>query len=159
MTSNIGKQIITIYILPNISRRNDNQTIKFGQLIEYNMINIFLSKSCRNWGRETSSRPFFFFFFFFFFEKVLHEGKASDQQLNFSIFWYFSTWTCNKNEPCRCSDCWPQDMLNFDFLEVLQYIPVLYYQEKYFSSCILSAHLILLSDCLYFFRYLATCAM
>ena len=140
MTSNIGKQIITIYILPNISRRNDNQTIKFGQLIEYNMINIFLSKSCRNWGRETSSRPFFFFFFFF-------------------IKFYFSTWTCNKNEPCRCSDCWPQDMLNFDFLEVLQYIPVLYYQEKYFSSCILSAHLILLSDCLYFFRYLATCAM
>ena len=37
MTSQTGKQIITIHILPNISRSKDNQTIKFGQLIEYNV--------------------------------------------------------------------------------------------------------------------------
>ena len=34
MTSPPGKQIITIHILPNISRSKGNQTIKFGQLIE-----------------------------------------------------------------------------------------------------------------------------
>ena len=27
--------------------------MKFGQLIEYNLINIFLQKSYRKWGRET----------------------------------------------------------------------------------------------------------
>ena len=37
-------QIITIHILPNISRSKDNQTVKFGQFIEYNMRNIFLQK-------------------------------------------------------------------------------------------------------------------
>ena len=33
---------ITSHILPNISPSKDNQTMKFGQLIEYNKINIFL---------------------------------------------------------------------------------------------------------------------
>ena len=33
-------------ILPNISRSKSNQTIKFGQLIQDNIRNIFLDKSC-----------------------------------------------------------------------------------------------------------------
>ena len=37
MTSQLGKQPITIHILPNISRSKDNQTMKVGQLIKYNM--------------------------------------------------------------------------------------------------------------------------
>ena len=40
-----GKQIIAVHISPNISRRKGNQTMKFGQLIKYNMRNIFLKKS------------------------------------------------------------------------------------------------------------------
>ena len=48
MTSKSGKQIIVIHILPNISRRKGNQTMKFGQLIEYNMRNIFLEKPFKN---------------------------------------------------------------------------------------------------------------
>ena len=35
MTSPTGKQIITIHILPDNSRSNDNQILKFGQLIEH----------------------------------------------------------------------------------------------------------------------------
>ena len=31
MTSQAGQQIITIHILPNISRSEGNQTMKFGQ--------------------------------------------------------------------------------------------------------------------------------
>ena len=31
-------------MLPNISRSNGNQTMKFGQVIEYNMRNIFVEK-------------------------------------------------------------------------------------------------------------------
>ena len=58
MTSQPDKQTIVIHILPNISRSNGNQTMKFGQLIEYNMKNIFLYKSYTKCGGETSPRPF-----------------------------------------------------------------------------------------------------
>ena len=51
---------ITIHILPNISRSKGNQTMKLGQVIEYNR-NIFLQGSCRKWVRETNSRPLFVF--------------------------------------------------------------------------------------------------
>ena len=46
MTSQLGLQTITIHILPNISRNKDNQIMKLGQLIEYNMRNVFLQKLC-----------------------------------------------------------------------------------------------------------------
>ena len=39
-------QSIAIHILPNISQSNSNQTMKFGQLIEYNKRNIFLQNLC-----------------------------------------------------------------------------------------------------------------
>ena len=61
MTSQTGIQTITINILPDISKSNDNQTMKFGQLIEYNVRNIVLEQSCRKWSRETSSRRLFVF--------------------------------------------------------------------------------------------------
>ena len=47
MTSQPGSQTITIHILPDISQSKGNQTMKFGQLIEYNKRNIFLQKLCR----------------------------------------------------------------------------------------------------------------
>ena len=58
MTSHTGKQKITIHILSNILKSKDNQTMKFGQLKEYNMRNIFLEKPYTKCGQETSSRPF-----------------------------------------------------------------------------------------------------
>ena len=61
MTSQTGQQTIAIHILLSISRSKGNQTMKPGQLIEYNKIIIVLQKSCRKWGRETSSRPLFVF--------------------------------------------------------------------------------------------------
>ena len=45
-------------ILANISKRKGNQTIKFGQLIEYNMTNTFFQKPCKKCGGETIIRPF-----------------------------------------------------------------------------------------------------
>ena len=44
MTSQPGSQTIAIHILPNTSRSKSNQLMKFGQLIEYNMRNIFVEK-------------------------------------------------------------------------------------------------------------------
>ena len=61
MTSQPGLQTIAVHILPNISQSKGNQTIKFGQLIEYNKRNIFLQKLCGKWSKETSSRPLSFF--------------------------------------------------------------------------------------------------
>ena len=48
-----GKKTITIHILRNISKSKSNQTMKFGQLIEYNMRNIILEKSYTKFGGET----------------------------------------------------------------------------------------------------------
>ena len=44
MTSQSWKQTVTIHILSSISRIKANQTMKFGQLLECNMKNIFLEK-------------------------------------------------------------------------------------------------------------------
>ena len=54
MTSHTGKQMITIYILPNISRSNGSQKMKFGQLIENNMINNCIQRLCRKGKFQTS---------------------------------------------------------------------------------------------------------
>ena len=51
--------MITIHILPNISRSNNNQAKKFGQLIEYNMRNICLEKSYTKCGVEAGPRPYY----------------------------------------------------------------------------------------------------
>ena len=42
-----------MHILPNISRSKGNQAMKFGQLIEYNMRNIFVEKSYTKCAGET----------------------------------------------------------------------------------------------------------
>ena len=51
MTSQPGLEINVIHIMPSILRSKGSQTMKFAQLIDYNMRNIFLQKS------ETSPRP------------------------------------------------------------------------------------------------------
>ena len=48
MTAQPGKQTIAIHILPNISRSKDSRSMKFSQLIECNMGNIFLKNHTQN---------------------------------------------------------------------------------------------------------------
>ena len=55
MTLQTGQQIITIHILPNISRYKGNQTMTFDHLIEYNMR---LEKSYTKCDEEASPRSF-----------------------------------------------------------------------------------------------------
>ena len=69
-----------MYILPNISRSKGNWTVKFDQLIEYNMRNIFFKNHAKIEGGRLVSDLFLFF------EKVLHEVKTSGHHLSFSIF-------------------------------------------------------------------------
>ena len=54
----MASQTITIHILTSISRSKGNQITKFGQLIKYNMKNIFLEKSYTKCGGDTIPRPF-----------------------------------------------------------------------------------------------------
>ena len=54
MKSYAEKRTIAIHISINISRGKDYKTIKFGQLIEDNTKNIYLEKSYRKCGVETS---------------------------------------------------------------------------------------------------------
>ena len=58
MTSQPGEQTILIHILHNISRNTGNQTMKSGQLLEYNKRDIFLEKSYTKCGGKTIPRPF-----------------------------------------------------------------------------------------------------
>ena len=44
MTSQPGKQTVVIHISRYISRNKDNETMKFGQLIKYNVRKNFLEK-------------------------------------------------------------------------------------------------------------------
>ena len=57
MTSQPGKQIISIHILSNITRSKNIHGIKFGQLIQYNMWNIFIEKSFTEYGRKSVTTP------------------------------------------------------------------------------------------------------
>ena len=85
MTSRPGKQTIVIHVLPNILRNKDNQAMKFGQLREYNMKNIFLEKPYTKCGGETSPRPF---------SEKLKLSISLDQQSEFlfSSFYWISKW-------------------------------------------------------------------
>ena len=80
MASQPGKQTIAIHIMSNISRSNSNQTMKFGQLIKYNMRNIFLEISYTKHDGETIPRPF---------SKKSKLGISLDQysKVLYSLFW------------------------------------------------------------------------
>ena len=83
MTSQPGKQTIVIHVLKNFLRNRDNQAMKFGQLREYNMNNIFLEKPYTKCGGETSSRHF---------SEKLKLSISLDQQSEFlfSLFYCIS---------------------------------------------------------------------
>ena len=58
-TLQTGQPIITINILLNTSKSKGNKTMKFGQLMEYNIKNIFLTKSYTKCDGEASPKPFY----------------------------------------------------------------------------------------------------
>ena len=55
MASQTGQHIITIHILPNVSRSK----MKFGHLMEYNIKNIFLENLYTKCDGEAIPRPFY----------------------------------------------------------------------------------------------------
>ena len=59
--------------MPNISKSKDNQAMKFVDIIEFNVNNIFLERSCKKGGKEISPDLFFLFI------KALYKIKVSAQ--------------------------------------------------------------------------------
>ena len=80
MVSHTRKQIIAIRILSNISRTKGNQAKLFRQLIEYNVRNIFLQKSCQNKAVGIVSELFWFF------EKTLYKEYTRKRQVTNTLF-------------------------------------------------------------------------
>ena len=82
MSSQAGQQIITIHILPNMSKSKGNQAIKYKQLIEYNVtnMNITFQNHVENEARRLALDLFLVF------KKALYKTKTSDH-LSFNIFW------------------------------------------------------------------------
>ena len=143
---------ITIQVLPNISRNKGNQAITFGQFIKYSKRTIFLQKSCRKSGKETSSRLFL--------KKQKNFIKASALQLSFNIFLQFSTWTYINSKLYKIQTIDPeiQSILIFQkrvFEQFLNLILSMIFREKCFSRYIILTDEISLSDCPYFLRYWA----
>ena len=108
--------------------------MKFGHLIEYNLRNIFLLKSCRKWGRETSCRVLFIFKKSFICGKSKWFAYQGIRNIRFSEnlvcfvflkhpFWdspfYLlpTTWITIKANCIKLLHCWSRDMFNFDLLE------------------------------------------
>ena len=60
MTSQPSSETITIHILPNISRSKGNETMKFGQLIEYKKRNFFLKNHAEKEAGSLVPDLFFF---------------------------------------------------------------------------------------------------
>ena len=148
MTSQPRLQTIAIHVLPNISQSKGNQTMKFGHLIEYNNINIFLQKLCEKWGRETSFRPLFIFF-----KKINRRWKQMVCSL-ISFLLIALNLSHNKSKLYKTLEYWSTDMLNFNFSEIdLGLVsPSAWFLKKNVSH-------VSLSDWLYFSRYWTICVL
>ena len=81
MTSQAGKQITTIHILSNISRRKANQVMKIGQLIKKTCEILSFKNHAENEAVRLVQDLFLLF------KKALHNVKTSRQHLSFNIFW------------------------------------------------------------------------
>ena len=111
MTSQPGQQTIAMHKFINISRSKENQTMKPGQLIEYNKRNTFLENLCGKWGRETSPRSFFSF------KKSLIWGKRKWFAAQFQYVSIAFNMAYHKNKLYKTLDYGFRDMLNFNFSE------------------------------------------
>ena len=121
MTSQIGKQTIAIHVLTNISRSKGNQAMKFSQLVEYNMRNIFLEKPSKKWDGETNPRCY---------SKKSKLSISLDQQPMIS-YRHFSLYREILGNMCNVIVCWPScRVTNFKINLILLIKPFFLYDQK-----------------------------
>ena len=85
MTPHAGQQIVAIYISQEV---NAIRQSSFFQLLGNDLRNMFLQKSWRKWGQETSSRTSFVFIYFGrpYFRRLI---SISDCWFRDILFWLF----------------------------------------------------------------------
>ena len=79
MTSQTGQQIITTHVFSNIARSKGSKTMKFGQLIEYDVRDILWNNHAENEAGILVPDLLLLF------KKALYEVKASGLPLRFNI--------------------------------------------------------------------------
>ena len=138
MTLSTGKQMTAIHILLNISRRKGSQTMKFGQLIDYNMRNIFLKNHAKNVVEKLVPDPFV-------------KNQSSTHLWINSLKLYTVSFHCmfKLRTNLKLRYCPVDDTAYKAFLFSLFFI---IFEKKYFLHHILLTDQISLSDCLYFLR-------
>ena len=145
-----------MHILPNISRSKGNQTMKFGQLMECNMRNIFLEKSYIKCDGETSFRPFS--------EKLklsISPNQQSKVLLYVSCFYRMASRGLSKYIESKLQTTCFHHILSFfkKQKEVSNQFPFFIFcislEEKYFFCYILLINQISLPCYLFFVRYWA----
>ena len=105
MTAQTGKKTIAIHILPNISRYDSSQAMKFSQFITWEIFSF--KNRAENKARTLVSDPFLFF------NKLY---IRSNQVINTLILMYFgrpSRHAIKTNY--NISDCWSRKTLYFNF--------------------------------------------
>ena len=146
--------------MPNISRSKGNKTVKYGKLIEYNMRNILLEKSCTKYGGETSLRPLF---------KKSKLSIPLDQQSEtlHSLFWLYVQVEIYQN--IIKLRCWSLRLtLCKAILKTkrgLELVSLSNFQHDFEKKIFLTLYSILLTnqislpDCPYFLRHWVVCVL
>ena len=148
-----------MHILLNISRSKGNQTIKFDQLIDYDMRNIFLEKSYAKYGGKASLRLFDIK------SKLIISLEQQSEMIRNLFLFSVQVEVCQNILKLRCLPL--AFILNKSFYrkqkEVWNQSPHLIFPmifgEKYLSRFILLTDQISLPDCLYFLRFWLICVM
>ena len=129
-----------------------DQTMKLGQLLEYNQRSIFLQNNAENDAKRLVPDHFLFF------KKALCEAKAN----LVSMLQQPSTWHTIKTSSIKLQTIVPEicSILTFQkrlWEQFLHHILCMTFLEKCFSCHILLIDQISLSDWFYFLRYWAIC--
>ena len=159
MMPQTGPQIIAIHTLPNILRSKSTQAMKFGQLLKYNMKNIFLEKLYPKCVEEVSLR---------FFHKKSKLTISLDQQsenvINFILvecpIWVLPKYITSK----VLTTCYYLTWMSFLKKKQIRnksakLIVSMIFKYNYSSQDILFSNQILLPDCFYFLRYWTICVL
>ena len=135
--------------------------MKFGQLIEYNMRNIFLEKSYTKCGGETSPRLF---------SGKLKLSISLDHSLKFFTIYFYcilSLWLSKYIETKLHTTCFYKAYFkNKHILEIKRGLELFslphflhIFKEKYCSCHSLQIDQVSSSSCFYFVRYWAICVL
>ena len=142
-----------MHILPNTSRSKGNEAMKFDQLIEYNMRNIFVEKSCTKFCGEFIPSPFSK-------KSILSISLNQQSKVLHSLFIFMLICGLSKyiETKLQTTRFYLTQSYYYIFLKVLWnqsrcLIFCMIFERKYFPCYILLTDQILLSGCLQFVRY------